>query len=278
MQWLAPLGLFRFSFGIPLNSKPGNGYTTSGATRRKASSSPWAMRSKVLNCKETSRRGAFYAILGVWAGPEGVGRLTQSITTEVGSSVKRLISSKVAMWALAAGAALTLPAWADPKIGVVDAQRLLEESPQGKAMLESMRSEFAPRQRTLQAQQQTLKAKQDKLQKDGATMSEDQRQRAEKELRDGARDLQRARQEFQDDISARRNEEMSRLQRTLGRGGAHLRQGAELRPGVHRRRGDLRHAAASTSPRWCWRPCRRTAPPRAKPSATPAPAPAKPSK
>lgn len=30
VQWLAPLGLFRFSFGIPLNSKPGNGYTTWG--------------------------------------------------------------------------------------------------------------------------------------------------------------------------------------------------------------------------------------------------------
>jgi len=131
--------------------------------------------------------------------------------------VKRLISSKVAVWALAAGAALAaLPAWADPKIGVVDAQRLLEESPQGKAMLEAMRAEFAPRERTLQAQQQSLKAKQDKLQKDGATMTDDQRTRAEKELRDGARDFERARGEFQDDVTARRNEEMSKLQRTLG--------------------------------------------------------------
>ena len=82
----------------------------------------------------------------------------------------RLISSKVAVWVLAAGVAFgALPSFADPKIGVVDAQRLLEESPQGKAMLESMRSEFAPRERTLQATQQSLKAKQEKLQKDGAT-------------------------------------------------------------------------------------------------------------
>ena len=78
-----------------------------------------------------------------------------------------------------------------------------------------MRAEFAPRERTLQAQGQALKAKQDKLQKDGATMTEDQRQRAEKELRDGERDFERARGEFQDDVNARRNEEMSRLQRTL---------------------------------------------------------------
>lgn len=130
--------------------------------------------------------------------------------------MKLLISSKVAVWAIAAGAALAaLPAWADPKIGIVNAPQLMEESPQGKAMLEAMRTEFAPRERTLQAQQQTLKAKQDKLQKDGATMTDEQRTRAEKELRDGARDFERARGEFNDDISARRNEEMSRLQRTL---------------------------------------------------------------
>jgi outer membrane protein len=116
---------------------------------------------------------------------------------------------------MAAGCALALPAWAENKVGVVDPQRLLEESPQGKAASESMRAEFAPRQRTLQAQEQALKAKQEKLQKDGATMSEEQRVRAEKDLRDGARDLQRAEGEFNDDVTARRNEELSKLQRTL---------------------------------------------------------------
>jgi outer membrane protein len=131
--------------------------------------------------------------------------------------VKRLISSELAVWLIAAGVALAaLPVRAQPKIGVVDPQRLLEESPQGKAMLDAMRAEFAPRERTLQAQQQALKAKQDKLQKDSATMTDEQRTRAEKDLRDGAREFERARSEFQDDISARRNEEMSRLQKTLG--------------------------------------------------------------
>jgi len=127
------------------------------------------------------------------------------------------ISSRVAGWIVAAAGLLAvMPAWADPKVGVVDPQRLMAESPQGKAMMESIRAEFAPRERTLQAQQQSLKGKQDKLSKDGATMTDDQRARFEKELRDGARDFERARGEFQDDFSARRNEEMSRLQRTLG--------------------------------------------------------------
>src|SRR5215472_10535575 len=123
----------------------------------------------------------------------------------------------VGVWMMAAGAALVvLPAVAgEPKIGVVDFQRLAVESPQGKAVMESMRAEFAPRERTLQAQGQAMKAKEEKLQKDGATMSEDQRARAEKELRDGARDFERAKGEFQDDMNARRNEELSRLQRTI---------------------------------------------------------------
>jgi outer membrane protein len=130
--------------------------------------------------------------------------------------VKRPIIRKLAVGLVMAGCAAALPAWAQTKIGVVDPQRLLEESPQGKAASEAMRAEFAPRQRTLQAEEQALKAKQEKLQKDGATMTEDQRARAEKELRDGARDLERARGEFNDDATARRNEEMSRLQRLLG--------------------------------------------------------------
>jgi outer membrane protein len=131
-------------------------------------------------------------------------------------SVKRSISRKLTVGLVGAGAALAmLPAWADPKIAVVNPQRLVEESPQGKAVQESMRAEFAPRQRTLQQQEATLKAKQEKLQKDAVTMSDEQRVRADKELRDGARDLQRAEGEFNDDVQARRNEELSKLQRTL---------------------------------------------------------------
>jgi len=123
-------------------------------------------------------------------------------------------SSWAALIAIA-GTFAVMPAWAELKIGVVDYGKLMEESPQAKTVVEAIRTEFTPRQRDLQTQQQALKAKEDKLQKDGATMTEDQRQRSEKELRDSYRDLSRKQQEVQDDFNARRNEEMSRLQRTL---------------------------------------------------------------
>jgi outer membrane protein len=130
--------------------------------------------------------------------------------------VKRLISTNSLAWMIAvAGTLAVMPAWAELKIGVVDYGKLMEESPQAKSVVEAIRTEFTPRQRDLQNQQQALKTKEEKLQKDGATMTEDQRQRSEKELRDSYRDLSRKQQEVQDDFNARRNEEMSRLQRTL---------------------------------------------------------------
>src|SRR5262245_29782262 len=129
-------------------------------------------------------------------------------------SVTGLNKSK--MWGIALVAAfVAAPAFAEVKIAVVDYGRLVEESPQAKVALDAIRNEFTPKQRDLQQQEVSLKAKEDKLEKDGATMSPDQRTRAEKDLRDGARDLQRRRAEIQDDFNARRNEEMSRLQKTL---------------------------------------------------------------
>lgn len=116
---------------------------------------------------------------------------------------------------VAVGTLVGPPAWAELKIGVVDYGRLVEESPQAKSSLDAIRTEFTPRQRDLQNQQATLKTKEERLQKDGATMSQDQRTNAEKDLRDSYRELQRKQSEVQDDFNARRNEEMSRLQKIL---------------------------------------------------------------
>ena len=129
--------------------------------------------------------------------------------------MKGVVSSMV----LAMGAAALLSAAparaAELKFAVVDYGKLMEESPQAKAVSDALRNEFTPRQRDLQAQQAAVKTKEDRLQKDAATMTQDQRARADKELRDGARDFARKQSELQDDFNARKNEEMSRLQRTL---------------------------------------------------------------
>ena len=110
---------------------------------------------------------------------------------------------------------MSVPAMAEIKIGVVDYARLLEQSPQAKALQDSLKNEFGPRYQQLLAQDKQLKDRADKLQKDGATMSQDQREKEEKTLRDAARDLERKKTEWQDDSNTRRNEEMNKLQRSL---------------------------------------------------------------
>jgi outer membrane protein len=122
---------------------------------------------------------------------------------------------KVLLGSLAA-TAFALPAFsADIKIGVVDYQRLFEESPQAKVVRDALQAEFGPRLQQLVTQDNALKAKNDKLQKDAPTMTPEQRSKAEKELRDAARELERKKGELQDDSNAKRQEEMNKLQRTL---------------------------------------------------------------
>ncbi len=116
---------------------------------------------------------------------------------------------------VAVAALMAAPAMAEIKIGVLDFGRLMDESPQGKALIESLRSEAAAKQRELQSQAASLQTKRDKLAKDRATMTPDQISRAEKDVRDGERDLARRQSEVNDDFNARRNEEMGKLQRTL---------------------------------------------------------------
>jgi outer membrane protein len=112
-------------------------------------------------------------------------------------------------------ATFAIPAAAEVKVGVVDIAKLFEESPQAKVVQEGLRAEFQPRLTQLMAQEQSLKTSNEKYQKDAATMAPDQRTKAEKDLRDKAREIERKKGELQDDSNAKRQEEMNKLQRLL---------------------------------------------------------------
>ncbi len=124
--------------------------------------------------------------------------------------VRSLILGSAATLVLAAA-----PAWAELKIGYVNYSELLQQAPDAKVIQDALRNEFLPRQRELVALQQSLKAREDKLAKDGATMTDDQRTREDADIRNGDRELQRKQTEFQDDVNSRRNEELSKLQKSL---------------------------------------------------------------
>jgi outer membrane protein len=104
---------------------------------------------------------------------------------------------------------------AEMKIGVVSFQKLLEEAPQTKTAMQALENEFAPRRRELLTMQNDLKARDEKLQKEGAVMAEADRAKTEKALRDEQREFSRKAGEYQDDASARRNEELAKVQRYL---------------------------------------------------------------
>ena len=101
------------------------------------------------------------------------------------------------------------------RIAVVNYGELLQESPQAQSAVASLRAEFAPKQRNLQSEASELKAREDTLKKNEATMTQDQRDQAELDLRERYQDLSRKQSEIQDDVNTRRNELMSQLQKTL---------------------------------------------------------------
>jgi len=104
---------------------------------------------------------------------------------------------------------------AEAKIGVVNTDKLLSESPQYQAAQVAVSSEFAPRQQEITKLQELLAAQDEKLRKDGATMTEMQRAQAQRELTEGSRSLKSKTEAAEEDFNARREEVMQNLQRIM---------------------------------------------------------------
>lgn len=115
----------------------------------------------------------------------------------------------------AAGLLFSVTASAEPKIGVVNVAKLLDESPQARSAMQALQDEFAPRQKEILKQQEELKAREDKAQRDGDVMGDTERRNLERDMRDAQRELSRKQNEYVEDLNIRRNEELGRLQKSL---------------------------------------------------------------
>jgi outer membrane protein len=131
------------------------------------------------------------------------------------SGVSKVVMAGGFAMALSGAVAAAPAGAAGLRIAVVNYGVLLQESPQAQQAVASLRAEFAPKQRTLQVEANELKSKEDTLKKNEATMTQDQRDQAELDLRERYQDLARKQSEIQDDVNTRRNELMSQLQKTL---------------------------------------------------------------
>ena len=81
-------------------------------------------------------------------------------------------------------------------------------------------------------------------------MAENERRNAEKDLRDGQRELARKQNEYVEDLNLRRNEELGKLQRSLLQEVQTYARTSELRSGLgegvlYRQRVDRHHGASA---------------------------------
>ena len=101
------------------------------------------------------------------------------------------------------------------KIAYVEVGKVLQESPQVKAVKEKIRKEFAKRDDQLVAEQKKLKKLKEKLARDGSIMSEAERKRLERDIIARTRKLKNAQSEFQEDLALRQNEELGKLRKLI---------------------------------------------------------------
>ncbi|HSI55286.1 MAG: OmpH family outer membrane protein [Ramlibacter sp.] len=121
--------------------------------------------------------------------------------------------------------ALALAAQAQEfRVGFVNTDRIFREANTAKAAQAKLEQEFSKREKELNEVGNGLKALSERFEREAPTLPESQRAQRQKQLIDQDRDFQRKRREFQEDLNARKNEE---LQQVLERANRVVKQVAE---------------------------------------------------
>ncbi len=97
------------------------------------------------------------------------------------------------------------------KVGIVNLDRIFREANSAKAAQTKLETEFGKREKDLNDVATQIKTLSDKFERDAPTLSETQRNTRQKQIVDQDRDFQRKRREFQEDLNARKNEELQQV-------------------------------------------------------------------
>ena len=124
------------------------------------------------------------------------------------NSMRHIRLLAVAVGALAASAAVHAQ---DFKAGFVNTDRIFREANSAKAAQAKLEQEFSRREKEIIELGNTVKGASEKFERDAPTLSESQRITRQKQLVEQDRELQRKRREFQEDLTARKNEELQQL-------------------------------------------------------------------
>lgn len=120
------------------------------------------------------------------------------------------IYQPIAIALLCSAAAVSAQAQ-DFKAGFVNTDRIFREANSAKAAQAKLEQEFSKRERELVDVGNRLKADSEKFEREAPTMAEGQRSAKQRQLIDQDREFQRKRREFQEDLNARKNEELSQV-------------------------------------------------------------------
>lgn len=110
------------------------------------------------------------------------------------------------------------------RVGFVNTDRIFREANSAKSAQSKLEQEFSRREKELNELGVTLKSASEKFEREAPTLAESQRIARQRQLVEQDREFQRKRREFQEDLNARKNEE---LQQVLDRANRVVRQVAE---------------------------------------------------
>ena len=110
----------------------------------------------------------------------------------------------------------SMPSYAaELKIGVVNAGLVMDQSPQKTKALARLEKEFASRSKEIESKHKSLRSKQERLNKDSAILGAEERKNQERELLADQREIKRLQDEYSEDLSIRRNEELRKLEKEI---------------------------------------------------------------
>jgi outer membrane protein len=104
---------------------------------------------------------------------------------------------------------------AELKIGFVDTSTVMRDAPQADSAREKLQNLFAPREKAIAANQSKLSKLEKEFSKNSAFVSREDKVKKERAIFMLQRDIKRAKQEFNEDLNIKRNDELTRLQKLV---------------------------------------------------------------
>lgn len=104
---------------------------------------------------------------------------------------------------------------ADPKIAVIDVQKILTTSPQVEAMRTKLKNQFSPKEKEIDAAKKNMQANIEKYKKDNAVMNETQKKEMQNKIMAQQTKLHDLETNFQQSLVAAQNQSMQNISKQI---------------------------------------------------------------